>query len=135
MVYPYHFDLLLLGFLQFITIIIAKIQINLYDRRMKKWISLILTAAFLVSIFDIVDVSDITLNGKGIFTNGDTCANQNNDDLSNEDFNFSKILIFNLAESADFQFQYACPQAHPRIFRKQPLYEAYAHGLYRPPII
>ena len=49
---------------------------------MRKITGLCIIVALLVSIFDIIDVNDITLNGKEIFTTDNACAQHNDDDLN-----------------------------------------------------
>ena len=46
---------------------------------MRKITGLCIIVALLVSIFDIIDVNDITLNGKEIFTTDNACAQHNDD--------------------------------------------------------
>ena len=58
--------------------------------------------AKLRSVFDIIDVNDITLNGKEIFTTDNACAQHNDDDLNDSGYHaFSlNLQIFNLPQTA-----------------------------------
>lgn len=73
---------------------------------MRKITGLCIIVALLVSIFDIIDVNDITLNGKEIFTTDNACAQHNDDDLNDSGYHaFSlNLQIFNLPQTASCTF-------------------------------
>lgn len=81
---------------------------------MRKITGLCIIVALLVSIFDIIDVNDITLNGKEIFTTDNACAQHNDDDLNDSGYHaFSlNLQIFNLPQTASCTFFAEAPE-HP----------------------
>ena len=58
---------------------------------MRKITGLCIIVALLVSIFDIIDVNDITLNGKEIFTTDNACAQHNDDDLNDSGYHAFRL--------------------------------------------
>lgn len=81
---------------------------------MRKITGLCIIVALLVSIFDIIDVNDITLNGKEIFTTDNACAQHNDHDLNDSGYHaFSlNLQIFNLPQTASCTFFAEAPE-HP----------------------
>ncbi len=102
---------------------------------MRKITGLCIIVALLVSIFDIIDVNDITLNGKEIFTTDNACAQHNDDDLNDSGYHaFSlNLQIFNLPQTVSCTFFAEAPE-HPLPCFDIPAYPQPDFDLCRPPI-
>lgn len=102
---------------------------------MKKIVNICLIFALLVSIFDIIDINDITLNGKEIFTTDNACARHDNDDLSDNAVHYTAIsqLIFNLPQIIHYAAVAAKPET-PLPHLGHPDYPTRSFNLCRPPI-
>ncbi len=102
---------------------------------MRKLVSIFITVALLISAFDIIDVNDITLNGKEIFTTDNACADHDEDDLSNTEFHISisPQIIYNLPAPITFYPKISDKEKHffPQDILNLPKLTV---SLYRPPI-
>ena len=67
---------------------------------MRKFISIFIIFALMISVSDVIGVNDITLNGKEIFTTDNSCADQDDDDLNSTEIHTSivKHIICNLPQ-------------------------------------
>lgn len=65
-----------------------------YCHIMRKLLSYILIAVFALSLFDVVDVNDICLGDKVIFSTTDTDADNPDDDLSSYEYHFPRHPCF-----------------------------------------
>ena len=101
---------------------------------MRKLVSISVIFALLVSVFDIIDVSDITLNGKEIFTTDNAYADQDNDGLDDYAFHLSGGLIFNLP-SVMTHFSLFVPETYPLPAADKAVPIRLISSLYRPLII
>ena len=103
---------------------------------MRKVLSYILIAAFLTSLFDVTDVSDINLGGEEIFSTSNDYADNEGDDLNDFGIYFSAATLFVLPAQAD-SFDFGTPDTGDtfRLTNERQIY-AFSPGLLaRPPII
>lgn len=103
---------------------------------MRKFVSLCISFALLISIFDIIDVNDITLNGKEIFTTDNTCAQHDNDDLSDSGVHLTAVnlLVFNLPLPVTYTAAQTKPEK-PICAYICPDFPKLSFSLCRPPIV
>lgn len=103
---------------------------------MRKWLSYILMAAFIISIFDILDVSDIKLGNREIFSTENTFADNDFDDLNDYSFHYVGVSAFEIKACHYELFLSSVDTEQPRQLRKTSLaYNFSPNNLYRPPII
>ena len=102
---------------------------------MRKFVSIFIIFALMISAFDIIDVNDITLNGKEIFTTNDTCADHDEDELNNTEIHVSiaKQIIYNLPQIITYGKITATGEKHFVNKDNIPLPKI-TFSLYRPPI-
>lgn len=101
---------------------------------MRKLTSIFVIFALLISVFDIIDVSDITLNGKEIFTTDNACADQDDDSPETYSFRLSGGLIFNLPDT-QIHFSLFIPESYPSPVADSTAPDRLTSNLYRPPIV
>lgn len=101
---------------------------------MRKWIVIFLIFSFLSSIFDIVDVSDIRLGERELFSTTNDHADNDEDDLS--DIQYTSVTAFVLPAqnyaSLDFKVE-DIPIRH-KISNENLTYNFYPGSESRPPI-
>lgn len=102
---------------------------------MRKLVSIFITFALLISAFDIIDVNDITLNGKEIFTTDNACADHDEDDLSSTEVHLSVSMqiLYDLPAPITFFPKIYDKEKH-RVTQDILNLPKFAVSLYRPPI-
>ncbi len=102
---------------------------------MRKLVSIFIVFALMISSFDIIDVNDITLNGKEIFTTDNACADHEEDDLSGAEINISIVsqIIYNIPTPIIYVTKVKKTEKH-LIYQDNFTLPKFAISLYRPPI-
>lgn len=102
---------------------------------MRKFVSIFISVALLISAFDIIDVNDITLNGKEIFTTDNACADHDEDDLNSTEVHLpiSAQILYDLPTPITFFPKISNKEKH---LVTQDTFDLpkFAISLYRPPI-
>ena len=107
-----------------------------YCHIMRKWLSYILMAAFIVSIFDILDVSDIKLGNREVFSTENVHADNDYDDLSDYGFRYAGVSAFEV-KACHYELVFdVVSTGQPQQLRKINLAYSFSPGnLHRPPIV
>lgn len=107
-----------------------------YYQVMKKWLAYILISAFIISIFDILDVSDIKLGNREIFSTENAYADNDYDDLNDSGFHYSSVSAFEIS-ATHFELVFDVVNTdQPLDFHQINLaYKFNPADLYRPPIV
>ena len=102
---------------------------------MRKFVSIFIIFTLMISAFDVIDVNDITLNGKEIFTTDNTCADHNEDDLSSAEIHTSivKQIICNLPQVITYNKVITSREKH-YFNQDTSTLPKITFSLYRPPI-
>lgn len=107
-----------------------------YCHIMRKLLSYILIAVFALSLFDVVEVNDICLGDKIIFSTTDTDADNPDDDLSSYEYHFSASPLFFAKEiKVAERFETAGISEHLPAKDAPLTGKLNTNNLYRPPII
>lgn len=102
---------------------------------MRKFVSIFIIFALMTSAFDIIDVNDITLNGKEIFTTDNTCADHEEDDLNSNEIHISIVNQIIFALPAPISYIYKIKQGEKHFPNQDTLsLPKFTFSLYRPPI-
>lgn len=65
-----------------------------YCHVMKKYLVIILVLSFLTSLFDVIDVSDLRVGDREIFSTTDNNADNDDDDISAVVFSYASVSAF-----------------------------------------
>lgn len=100
---------------------------------MRKFSAILIIISLLVSVFDIIDTSDITINGKAAFSSTNELNQDDIDNIDLEGFLSHTNLVFNLVEiSTDIT-----PKKTTKVFystTKKTIHEDLVLDFYEPPI-
>ncbi|MDR1026540.1 MAG: hypothetical protein LBL47_03980 [Lactobacillus sp.] len=103
---------------------------------MKKFFNIILCLSIIIASFDIIDTSDITIDGKAVFHSENLPDNHDSDSIEIESISLLSPLVLHINTSDTGSIE--LPAKNNRcefVYIADAVYNNFTMSLYRPPIV